>query len=117
MTEAAAVESMTPICILNSDLSDDAKRLWCPCARWGSANGKLSAKNLDEFVWAMSNELGLEPARVLWLTEELIRSGLHPEIFARETTFNELADSINARTVRLLKAIGRLNEELLQEAH
>ena len=109
MTEAAAVESMTPIRIKNSDLSDDAKRLWAPSARWGSANGKLFAKNLDEFLWKMSNELGLEPARVRWLMEEMIRSGLHPEIFARETTFNELPDSINARKVRLLKVIGRLN--------
>ena len=45
MTEDAAVESMIPIRIKNSDLSDDAKRLWCRCARWGSANGKLFAKH------------------------------------------------------------------------
>ena len=109
MTEDAAVQSMIPIRIKNSDLSDDAKRLWCRCARWGSANGKLFAKNLDEFVWAMSNESGLEPTRVIWLMEEMIRSGLHPEIFAREITFHELPDSINTRKVRLLKAIGRLN--------
>ena len=102
---------MTPISIMNSELSDDAKRIWCRVARWGSAKGKLLAENLDDFVWTMSSELGLEPTRVISLTEELIRAGLHPELFAREITFNEPPGRINTRKIRLLKTIKRFNEE------
>jgi len=111
MPQAAAVKSFTPKLISNSDLSDDAKLMWCTCAWWGTANGLLSAKKLDAFVWTMSNELALDPARIIWLTEELIRSGYHPELFAREITFDEPPGSVNARKVRLLKTIGRFNEE------
>ena len=102
---------LTPQFILNSDLSGDAKHLWNPCAHWGVVNGKLFATNLDEFLRVMEVEAGFKRAKTLKLMEKIIRSGLHPEVYGRAIVFRELADSVSARTVRLLKVIGCLNEE------